>query len=183
MGIRFYCPNGHRLNVKSQLAGKRGYCPHCNAKVTIPEIPPEQKLPPELLAESFAIPQELQHNSDSNGATPSWYVRPPSGGQFGPVNAAQLNRWIAERRVPAQSQLLKEGWRQWKVASSVFDADGFVAADLAHDSALIQLEAKSASLLKGSVARRKRHQAVIALTLGLVTIGLLVALIVITLGR
>ena len=36
MGIRFYCPNGHRLNVKSFLAGKRGICPHCGAKVDIP---------------------------------------------------------------------------------------------------------------------------------------------------
>ena len=36
MGIRFLCPNGHRLNVKSFLAGKRGICPHCNAKFEIP---------------------------------------------------------------------------------------------------------------------------------------------------
>ncbi len=36
MGIRFYCPNGHKLNVKAFLAGKRGICPHCGAKVQIP---------------------------------------------------------------------------------------------------------------------------------------------------
>jgi uncharacterized protein DUF4339 len=36
MGIRFLCPNGHRLNVKSFLAGKRGICPHCNARFDIP---------------------------------------------------------------------------------------------------------------------------------------------------
>ncbi|NIL97390.1 MAG: DUF4339 domain-containing protein [Planctomycetales bacterium] len=36
MGIRFYCPQGHKLNVKSFLAGKTGYCPHCNARVEIP---------------------------------------------------------------------------------------------------------------------------------------------------
>src|SRR5438045_9737443 len=36
MGIRFYCPQGHKLNVKSFLAGKKGICPHCNAKVDIP---------------------------------------------------------------------------------------------------------------------------------------------------
>ena len=36
MGIRFYCPNGHKLNVKSFLAGQRGICPHCGAKVQIP---------------------------------------------------------------------------------------------------------------------------------------------------
>ncbi len=37
MGIRFYCPNGHKLNVKSYLAGKRGFCPDCGAKLLIPD--------------------------------------------------------------------------------------------------------------------------------------------------
>lgn len=36
MGIRFYCPNGHKLNVKTFLAGQRGICPKCGAKVDIP---------------------------------------------------------------------------------------------------------------------------------------------------
>jgi hypothetical protein len=36
MGIRFYCPNGHKLNVKEKLAGKRGFCPHCGVKLLIP---------------------------------------------------------------------------------------------------------------------------------------------------
>jgi len=36
MGIKFYCPQGHRLHVKSFLGGKRGICPHCGAKVRIP---------------------------------------------------------------------------------------------------------------------------------------------------
>lgn len=36
MGIRFYCPNGHKLNVKAYLAGKRGICPECGASFLIP---------------------------------------------------------------------------------------------------------------------------------------------------
>jgi hypothetical protein len=36
MGIRFSCPNGHKLNVKTFLAGKRGVCPQCGAKFIIP---------------------------------------------------------------------------------------------------------------------------------------------------
>jgi len=36
VGIRFHCPNGHQLNVKSFLGGKRGYCPKCNVKLRIP---------------------------------------------------------------------------------------------------------------------------------------------------
>lgn len=38
MGIRFNCPNGHKLNVKEFLAGKRGVCPQCGAKFIIPEL-------------------------------------------------------------------------------------------------------------------------------------------------
>jgi len=38
MGIRFYCPNGHKLNVKSFLAGKRGFCPDCGTKLLIPDV-------------------------------------------------------------------------------------------------------------------------------------------------
>lgn len=37
MGIKFYCPNGHKLNVKNYLAGKKGICPYCNEKFLIPE--------------------------------------------------------------------------------------------------------------------------------------------------
>jgi hypothetical protein len=37
MGIKFYCPScDKRLNVKSFLAGKAGFCPHCHVKLQIP---------------------------------------------------------------------------------------------------------------------------------------------------
>ena len=38
MGIRFYCPNGHKLNVKSFQAGRRGICPYCGVSVQIPTV-------------------------------------------------------------------------------------------------------------------------------------------------
>ena len=37
MGIRLLCPNGHKLHVKSFLAGKRGICPQCGATFIIPQ--------------------------------------------------------------------------------------------------------------------------------------------------
>ena len=36
MGIRFFCPNGHKLNVKEFQAGRKGICPYCGAKTQIP---------------------------------------------------------------------------------------------------------------------------------------------------
>jgi hypothetical protein len=49
MGIRFFCPNGHKLNVKDHLAGKRGVCPKCGAKFAIP-------MPADLQAGDVAQP-------------------------------------------------------------------------------------------------------------------------------
>ena len=60
MGIRFYCPNGHRLNVKDFLAGKRGICPHCQTRFRIPresEIPKgSPKIKPGSVAEITGSP-------------------------------------------------------------------------------------------------------------------------------
>jgi hypothetical protein len=39
MGIRLQCPNGHKVHVKSFLAGKRGICPQCGAKFDVPADP------------------------------------------------------------------------------------------------------------------------------------------------
>jgi len=47
MGIKFTCPQcGKWLNVKSNLAGRRGLCPHCRGKVEIPsESAAEDSIP------------------------------------------------------------------------------------------------------------------------------------------
>jgi len=36
MGIVAICPNGHRIKVKDELAGKKGICPTCAARFRIP---------------------------------------------------------------------------------------------------------------------------------------------------
>lgn len=43
MGIRFSCPNGHKLHVKTFLAGKRGVCPQCGVKIEIPTADAPQR--------------------------------------------------------------------------------------------------------------------------------------------
>jgi hypothetical protein len=37
MGIRFYCPNGHKVNVKDFQAGQKGLCPVCGTAMQIPQ--------------------------------------------------------------------------------------------------------------------------------------------------
>lgn len=204
MGIRFFCPNGHKLNVKEFLAGKRGICPFCGASVQIPtkstrpsshakpepqeqdmqlsgdpaagvqptgpeatqqpaapgqasaeaappEMPsfpsvdagPAQTLPPSPVAQSPSIspiPQEPQVPPDLTppplDAPPPvesgppdpllempqavWYVRPESGGQFGPATADVMRSWLAEGRVVAGTLVWREGWPDWRTAADTF---------------------------------------------------------------
>jgi hypothetical protein len=49
-----------------------------------------------------------------------WYVRPPSGGQFGPASRDLMKRWLSEERVTADSHVWREGWPDWKSAADVF---------------------------------------------------------------
>ena len=207
MGIRFRCPNGHKLHVKAFLAGKRGICPHCGEKFQIPldsdpelvksskhapdaaktavkssdvsapattEIAPEQPTPaavdvaePKPSGEQPVINVNVADRPTVNvtdqpavdvssaASTPAtdqvdvapvaqaqpseaaeapaegvdpideaphavWYVRPPSGGQFGPASADVMRSWITEGRVTADSLVWREGWPEWKQAGPLF---------------------------------------------------------------
>ncbi|MEN6449348.1 MAG: GYF domain-containing protein [Thermoguttaceae bacterium] len=236
MGIRFYCPNGHKLNVKEFQAGRRGICPFCGVKMQIPlastrpsssskdaatpasdspiDEPQDQgsggsvlefdflddvsqaasvqdqsphpiplpkgegtegrphpsPLPKGEGTEGRPHPSHLPKSEGTEGrphlsplpkneetpdsavlaasreSTPAaawsepadapppvkptdvlteagdvvWYIRPASGGQFGPANADVMRSWIAEGRVGPDSLVWCEGWRDWREASDVF---------------------------------------------------------------
>ena len=59
-----------------------------------------------------------------------WYVRPPSGGQFGPATSDIMRAWIAEGRISPDSLVWREGWRDWKGASDTFPQLGAGEAKL-----------------------------------------------------
>jgi hypothetical protein len=175
MGIRFHCPNGHKLNVKAFLAGKRAICPKCGAKVLVPsvseneEVLHEEAKPLEASAvlrqapasaigsaatagqmTATASPATEVHPvgvrpvhaaagpsapatsgaGGANGAeskdpineapTAVWYVRPTTGGQFGPAAANVMRTWLAEGRVGATSLVWRAGWPEWQTAADVF---------------------------------------------------------------
>ncbi len=232
MGIRFYCPNGHKLNVKEFQAGRRGICPYCGAKI---QIPTESTRPPSKKIKSGAEPREgMEGGAPSGGSeggvpdwalgpgaplaagspgpewaaaepgaaesavagavepataeppaqgpaadspvglpsvgsapqpspvvaaqnppsapagfspavpaapTPAepfrpassgaadplaqageavWYVRPSSGGQFGPAGSEVMRSWLQQGRVGTDSLVWREGWPDWRQASKVF---------------------------------------------------------------
>ena len=223
MGIRFFCPNGHRLHVKSFLAGKRGVCPDCGMGVDIPlksderalgkkkaaaesidpetvaaysEDDPEIPLPPAqnpvmpagatkqkaaavpdsmlpyvpasvtprpspvaakpaplpqpapvtpasavrvvspiaaptvvptsapqaVVTAPVAPPQPMPAMADPIAEAPMaiWYVRPSSGGQFGPARGEVMLKWLGDGRVTNDSLVWREGWPDWRNAAQVF---------------------------------------------------------------
>jgi hypothetical protein len=161
MGIKFLCPNGHKLNVKSFLAGKRAICPKCGVALTVPlsdrDNLPEQEAgtsailtendliglglmtPGEATAPATAIPANAATSavaragaaaaatasaapSDPIAEAPSavWYVRPSSGGQFGPASGDMMRAWINEGRVGGSSLVWRAGWPDWRSAAATF---------------------------------------------------------------
>ncbi|MBU4272400.1 MAG: DUF4339 domain-containing protein [Planctomycetes bacterium] len=162
MGIRFYCPNGHKLNVKDFQAGRNGICPFCGAKMQIPlestrpsfrrrqsqsqeggcEAPAASEATVDEIGSptvAAAAPSPDRTRTPSADSAPSaaaspaesadplaeagevvWYVRPTSGGQFGPATADCMRTWLAEGRIAVETLVWHEGWRDWRDAGDVF---------------------------------------------------------------
>ena len=140
MGIRFACPNGHKLHVKAFLAGKRGICPHCGVHFRVPSAEgPESESSSEVLAVTDVQPPPMQSpvaraavaaiphpqtppvtsTADLFPQDPAsvWYVRPTQGGQYGPASATVMRNWVLEGRVPPDAFVWSQGWTEWQRAS------------------------------------------------------------------
>jgi hypothetical protein len=211
MGIRFFCPNGHKLNVKAFQAGRRGICPHCGTGVDIPlqstrptskqrrtrakaaapgaqaasaeeipspppgpasngekaaEDPPSPLAPSNVIGQAPASPgdattgvskPQVSRTPSATSLGPSgsepvalvkeipppggliddipdpladgpevvWYLRAPSGAQYGPATQQVMRSWLREGRVTPDSLVWREGWRDWEDAGDVFPESAF----------------------------------------------------------
>lgn len=279
MGIRFFCPNGHKLNVKTFQAGERGVCPHCDARFTIPTesdpqaarkkkhrgetgngapaaapsvtpaavgsidfsrparsqtapvatpqaaqgtvpqtVPVGQVVAPTAqvpvattgavrLASQVAQAAVLTPPAPITAPTPRitdpiaeapnaiWYVRPPTGNQYGPARGDIMRKWIAEGRVSADSLVWREGWADWQTASQVLPsmaasaaAAPAVASSVAFGAAapavaVSELVTSPAATSRARVKTRTRPSTSLAIgivvTLALLAVGLLVALVMV----
>jgi hypothetical protein len=56
----------------------------------------------------------------SDAPNAAWYVRPPSGGQYGPAIGSVFWDWLNEKRVGENSLVWREGWGTWQAAKDVF---------------------------------------------------------------
>jgi hypothetical protein len=279
MGIRFLCATcGHKLNVKSFLAGKRGVCPKCGNGVDIPlesqitkqaktakpvavtsaasgvpivspspgdgpagisasanhrdplptfEAPARAKKPLSRKAVSpsagapldtapadpgrLAVPMQPARDREAlRPATPVatpvevarpepvpvdpideapdaiWYIRPSSGGQYGPARGDIMRKWMGEGRVSADSLVWREGWDDWSTAVDVFPELGAgITPPVSAPASPASFTSPAAGAASAGTALRprRRNSAIVAVTvvavLGLMCIALFVALILI----
>lgn len=156
MGIKFRCHAcDKKLHVKAFLAGKRGVCPRCGAKVRIPHesqvtaratsgkpavgehaVATSSGAPSAALTEATSADAVAADEAAPQPTTPQpaaavvdpiaeapdvvWYVRPPSGGEYGPASGEIMQRWLDEGRVSSDSAVWREGWSDWREAGGVF---------------------------------------------------------------
>ena len=84
------------------------------SKSTDPASPTPPKNPTLSEPQSNELPASLLPYVDSR-----WYVRPPSGGQYGPATTHTLLDWIQQRRVTADSLVWREGLENWGIVREV----------------------------------------------------------------
>jgi hypothetical protein len=109
-----------------------------------------------------------------------WYVRPPSGGQYGPARGDIMRKWIAEGRVSGDSLVWREGWTDWRNAGQLFPslaATPSPAALVTTPSAIASQPARTASRYP---ARKKGGSGLaIAALVGLVLVCIVLVVVLV----
>lgn len=268
MGVRFACHAcGKRLNIKTELAGRRGICPACSVRFRIPADDSESSIPldaddsgssigspnaPSAVAErsgGIAVRTQTTHlthtttsarqnasteshpvgsqASETNGRvatvasetasgtasashevtasgptwqlilggpTATWYVRPPSGGQYGPADGPTMGQWIQEGRVADLAMVWRDGWTDWQVAkeaipgvdSPAVPADvsaptaklnnHATSSDPANTASTVQVTQRPAPL-ESNKKKRSQKRIAVSVILGLIFLALVVAFV------
>lgn len=147
MGIEAFCPNGHRINVKSTQAGLKGRCPQCNAKFRIPggtdrgppglptahllEVTPAL-LPTLPRALPFAAAAQVLQAAPVPEAAPTlhpvlaerpdlaWRIAFPGGEPTDPLPAESMQAWLDAGAAEGSEVVWRSDWPEWRPAREVF---------------------------------------------------------------
>jgi hypothetical protein len=112
---------GQRLRVADEHAGKAARCPNCQTIYTVPH--------PAGSATAAAVqPAPFSPGAGSD----RWHLRTPDGPTYGPVTKAELDAWVQQGRVTAQSQLASETNGHWVWAGAHYPQLGSPALASTH---------------------------------------------------
>jgi phage FluMu protein Com len=123
MPIELPCTGcGQTLRVPESAAGKKARCPVCSQ---INEIPLSQGGEgasfPKLEDGPIAVPlSSPEKNPFDEPDSEHWYLRLPSGDEYGPVDRMELERWVTEGRVTDDCLVRSGPYQKWISAPEVF---------------------------------------------------------------
>jgi hypothetical protein len=128
---------------------------------------------------SVALTQTRPADPFTEAGDVVWYVRPPSGGQYGPATGKLMRQWLAEGRIGPDTLVWREGWRDWQQASAVFPqlhANDPLTYVTKNDVPLVQ----PISSLPGqiSVLRTPKNMLALVVTLIILTVIIIVGLFI-----
>ena len=115
----------HQIRVPDKYAGKKVKCPSCEATIAVPagasQATPVQPTPaPAATRPKAAAPMPQAVAPTSQASAPGWFMKTADGQEYGPIDQAQLDRWITEGRIDDSCQLLREDWDQWYWAQEIY---------------------------------------------------------------
>lgn len=73
------------------------------------------------MAPGNMVPGSMVPKAVAEAPQAVWYVRPPSGGQYGPADAHVFLQWIQENRISRDAYVWRDGWPQWMIAADAFE--------------------------------------------------------------
>ena len=130
MPIEIQCREcSRKFRVAEKYAGKRVKCPKCQGLIEIPAaVEPASPTP----VEQEKAPRQEKVSADDGkksapepvapvvSTTAQWYLQTEEGEQYGPVSKEEMDAWVAEGRIDASCQVLRDDWKQWTWAQEVF---------------------------------------------------------------
>lgn len=162
-----------------------GYAPTVpTAALAMPSVPATPVRPSSAAPVSISTPaQPVVQDPIDEAPEGVWYVRPPSGGQYGPARGDVMRKWIGEGRISADSMVWREGWDDWRSGAAVFPyLRAAVAAPIAAPAPVAYApSAPAPAASTRSYAPRRQNSLALAVTtvvvLGLMSVALLIMLV------
>ncbi len=109
--------------LSNEVEGVRGVVGSSPVQRSDVAVATMQKSPKGESVSAAESPSKLANAATAaTGETFKWFVRPPSGGQYGPASMEVLTDWIQQKRVTADSLIWREGWTDWTPIAKTFPA-------------------------------------------------------------
>lgn len=99
-----------KMLAKAKHAGRTFKCPACGEHVKVPSGGRDNDNPAVRAGQTSTQAQESK----------VWHIHTEAGGQQGPFTKTQLASLVKSGQIDSETQILKDGWEDWKWAAELF---------------------------------------------------------------